>query len=337
LKTYLNSVLLGTSLSQSDAKRAAEMILRDEVPAEQISELLIALRSKKETSDEILGFLTAIRETTAPFPVFSHDLMDVCGTGGDGSQTFNVSTGVALVLASLGIKIAKHGNRSVSSKSGSSDVLQALQISNDLCVNDAITSLEKNNISFLFAPAFYPVLAKIAQIRRNIGTYTLFNALGPLLNPAPITHQLMGVYDSSLLLKCAEALRARGVKRAFVVHGNDGLDELTLSGETQIANLENGEIKLMTVSPEDFGLARASSNEVRGGGPDENAKILLAIFSGEKSAKRDLIVMNAAAGLVLSGKESNFKEAAKKVEAALDSGKTSALVESLKLRTRNAS
>jgi anthranilate phosphoribosyltransferase len=337
VKLYLDSVLAGKDLNFDEAKDAAQMILEKDLPSEQIAALLIALRAKKETSAEILGFLSAIRETTAPFPSATHDLMDVCGTGGDGAQTFNVSTAVALVLASMGIKVAKHGNRGVSSRSGSSDVLQALGIGNDLSVSDSLASLAEFNISFLFAPAFYPVLAKIAQIRRNIGTHTLFNTLGPLLNPAPLTHQLMGVYDQKLMQKCAEALQARGVKEAYVVHGSDGLDEFTLTGPTLIAHLKGNEITHKTLSPEDFGLPTADADEVKGGSPDHNANILLAIFTGEKTAKRNLVVINAAAALVLSGREKNYREAARSIEAVLDSGKTLQLVQKLKARPRKTS
>ena len=337
MKPYLERVLAGNSLTFEESKKVATLILNSESPPEEIAALLVALRSKKETSDELSGFLSAIRETTGAFPKSSGQLMDVCGTGGDGAQTFNVSTGVALVLASMGIKIAKHGNRGVSSRSGSSDVLQALGIQSDLNARDALTSISETNICFLFAPAFYPVLAKIAPIRRSIGTHTLFNALGPLLNPAPITQQLMGVYDQDLLLKCAEALKARGVKRAFVVHGSDGLDELTLNGPTHIAHLDNTEIRSFSISPADFGLPNASASEVKGGSPDDNAQILISVFTGEKSPKRNLIVMNAAAGLVLAGIEKDFKNAAKSVELAIDTGCVFKLVESLKSRARATS
>ena len=348
MKRHFDKVKSGSSLSFVEAKNAAELILGDTLTPAEISEFLVALKTKKETSEEIEGFLAAIRATTKKFPaleestpatrnalashlVLSHPvLIDVCGTGGDGTNTFNVSTGVALVLASLGIKVAKHGNRSVSSLSGSSDVLHALGIEGDTHIEGAIQSLTRKNVSFLHAPAFYSVLAKLAPIRKSIGSYTIFNALGPLLNPAPITHQLMGVYDQTLLMNAALSIKARGVKDAFVVHGSDGLDELTLSGETHALRLHQNEIESMTFTPEDFGLKRAKLSEVRGGNPAENAEILLSIYGGEKSPKRDLLVLNAAAAFALVEGHVNFKTSAAKIETALDSGVTLKFVKGLR-------
>lgn len=328
-----NSVLKGISLSRSEAYGIAKKLIEEDFTPEQISGFLIALRMKDETSSELLGFVDAFRETAPVFPEKKELLMDVCGTGGDHANTFNVSTGVALVLASLNINIAKHGNRGVSSQSGSADVLEALQIKSDHDVNQVIQSLSREHISFLFAPSFYPVFAKIALIRKRLGVYTLFNALGPILNPAPITHQMMGVYDEKLLDKVGEVLRTRGLTRAYVLRGEDGLDEVSLSGPTQVVSLEKGELSRFTVTPEGFGLKRSPLSEVQGGSAAENAKILESIFSGEHSARRDLIVINSAMGLLLSGLESDPKAAAARVVQALDSGLTFTLLKQLRKRS----
>jgi anthranilate phosphoribosyltransferase len=346
MKKLMKKVSDGKSLTAPEAKEAAEFLLGDTLTPEEISGFLIALKNKKETSDEIEGFLAAIRATTKPFPPlsalvpapppepvsftrtglvekFSHKvLVDVCGTGGDGANTFNVSTGVAILLASMGLNIAKHGNRSVSSLSGSSDVLHALGIKSDTTAEDAAKSLEKRHVSFLHAPAFYPVLAKLAPIRKSIGTRTIFNVLGPLLNPAPLTHQLMGVYDRELLQPAADAIRARGIKNAIIVHGSDGLDELTLSGETHGIRIEGNYIMPVTFTPEAFGLKRAPLSDVQGGTPAENAEILRKIYAGERSPKRDLLVMNAAAVLILVEGFVNYKIAVEKIEDALKAGVT---------------
>lgn len=334
MKNSFNSVLKGISLSRQDAYQVAKMLIEADLPSEQIAGFLVALRMKDETSDELLGFVDAVRETAPEFNEKSDVLMDVCGTGGDHANTFNVSTGVALVLASLKIKIAKHGNRGVSSQSGSADVLEALRIKSDHDVSQVTQSLSEHQISFLFAPSFYPVFAKIAQVRKRLGVYTLFNALGPILNPAPLTHQMMGVYDEKLLQKVGEVLRAKGLARAYVLRGEDGLDEVSISGPTQVMSLENGALSKFSVSPEAFGLKCSPLSDVQGGTPAQNAVILEEIFKGVRSPKRDLIVINSAMGLLLSGFEKDPKIATQRVAQALDSGATFALLEKLRTKGR---
>jgi len=216
-------------------------------------------------------------------------------------------------------------------------VLKALRIRCDQTVEETLHSLEHYHLSFLFAQAFYPGLAKLASIRKSIDSPTLFNMLGPLLNPAPITHQLMGIYDQSLSANAIEALKNRGVKAAFVVHGSDGLDELTLSGGTHVTELRNGSVRSFTLSPNDFNLKTAQLSEVKGGTPEENATLIRKIFAGEKSAKRDLVVLNAAAAIVLSDKELSYKNAVNLVCEAIDSGKTLAFLDSLQINAGTAS
>lgn len=334
MQGYLERIRRGESLTKVEAKAVCTLILDENTLNDEIVSCLKLLHQKKESAQEISGFREAILETTETFPDQGMNLIDVCGTGGDGAQTFNVSTGVALLIASLGVKVAKHGNRGVSSKSGSSDVLKCLGIRSDVTAAESNSSLNDFGISFLFAPGFYPVLARLAAIRKSIPHPTLFNVLGPLLNPAPVTHQLMGVYSPSLLETSANVLRERGVKRAFIVHGSDGLDELTLTGPSHVVSLQNGDLKNFTLNPSEFGLSLATAESVKGGGPEVNAQILMQIFAGERSAKRDLLVMNAAAALVVAEVSHNFKDASLMVCHALDTGRTLKLIERLTAKTK---
>jgi anthranilate phosphoribosyltransferase len=337
MKAPLESLLAGQSLTREQAKDLILKLMAGEVSDVQIGAVLTALRMKEETAEELLGFIDGLATFSKPLvlkPNEFESLIDVCGTGGDRSGSFNVSTGVAIVLASAGVAVAKHGNRGVSSQSGSADVLEKLGMKSDLNSAEGTQSLRDFNLSFLFAPAFYPVLAKIAPARKNLGVYTIFNALGPLLNPAPLTQQMIGVYDEKLLKKMATVLQAKKIKEAFIIHGSDGLDELTLSGPSAVAHLKNGKIDLLTLTPEEFGLTRSPLEAVRGGNAEENAKILIRIFEGEKSAKRDLVLMNAAAALVLVGREENFKDALQLAAKTVDSGITFSFLK--KLQTRAA-
>ena len=335
MKARLDLILRGESLKREEAHALMEELISGDVPVEQVGALLVALRMRGETSEELFGFSECLLEKTS-FENKYDLLLDVCGTGGDGAGTFNVSTAVALVVASLGVPVAKHGNRGVSSRSGSSDVLEALNLKSDQTSTEANRSLEELGLSFLFAPAFHPVLAKLAQVRKNLGVYTFFNVLGPLLNPAPLTHQMMGVYHPNLLKKVTEVLKKKGLHHAFVVCGEDGLDELTLSGPSHLFRLKNAQISGEKVTPEDFGLKRAPLEQVKGGTPEENANIIEAIFNGEKSAKRDLVILNAAAALVLVEKERNFQDAAQLAARALDSGETLKLFTRMSTRKRSA-
>lgn len=325
---------ISTSQSRIQAATLINEIIAKVYSDDQVSEILLSLKKKKETADEILGFLDGLQSHAVKINIPAHQfnsiLLDVCGTGGDGSGTFNVSTAVAFVLASAGVSVAKHGNRGVSSQSGSSDVLASLGTKSSNQESEVILSLEKYQLAFLFAPAFHPVLAQLSAVRKKLAVHTIFNALGPLLNPAPITHQLMGVYDSALLSIVGSVLKEKGLKEAMIVHGSDGLDEITLSGETQMVHLKNGKLFHFNVQPEDFGLKRAPLSEVLGAGPQKNAEILIEIFKGKKSAKRDLMIMNSAAALVLVGKAKSFIEGAKLAEQVVDSGKTLDLLNKMK-------
>lgn len=331
MEQLIASTRAGQHLSREQAEVVISWIIADMFEPASIAEFLLALREKQETADELLGFVDGLSKKAHRLEFqYPHILLDVCGTGGDQSGTFNVSTGVALLLASMGVAIAKHGNRGVSSQSGSSDVLEVLGLGSDATPAQAIRALEQFGLTFLFAPAFHPVLAKLAPIRKTLGVYTIFNALGPLLNPAPLTHQMMGVYHASLLPKASYVLREKKLQAAFVVHGSDGLDEITLSGSTDIAHLSKGDISIFTVSPADFGLNPAPLAEVKGGTPQENATILETIFKGERSPKRDLLLINAAAALVLVGSAVTFKEGVALAERAIDSGAPEQLLITIK-------
>jgi anthranilate phosphoribosyltransferase len=338
MKTALESLLAGRSLScEQSAELLQKMLDHAAAPqarTEPIAAVLIALRMKTESADELLGFVQGMSRLAVPVALEEPELLDVCGTGGDRSGTFNVSTGVALILASCGIRIAKHGNRGVSSQSGSADVLEALGLRSDRSAAEAAESLGRHGLTFLFAPAFHPALAALAPIRKSLGTSTIFNALGPLLNPAPITRQLIGVYHRDLMPKMIHVARARGLKEACVVHGSDGLDEVTLSGETEVAFLSGGEVRQEVLTPELFGLKRARIQDLRAGSPAESAAILTSVFQGERSPRRDVLVINAALGLVVAGVEQDYKSAARRVEQVLDSGATLTLLQQIQGRAQ---
>jgi anthranilate phosphoribosyltransferase len=326
----MNLLLAGKSLTREHAEQAMSLVLDGAVTPEQIGAFLIALRLKSESIDEISGFVDCLGKRAIPVVTSRSDVMDVCGTGGDCSGTFNVSTAVAFVVAAAGQPIAKHGNRSVSSRSGSFDVLEALGLKFELDPALAARSIEEHGIGLLFAPAFHPSLKILAPIRRNLGVPTIFNALGPLLNPARVKRQLVGVYSPLLLNKAAEVLRAQGSEEAMVVRGEEGLDEISLCGSTQVAHLKDGKIRNYVIQPEDFGLKRAEAAQLKGGDAQENARIMVGILKGAQKGdyapKRDFVLLNAGAALVVGGKASDFKDGVRKAAQAIDSGRAVELI-----------
>jgi anthranilate phosphoribosyltransferase len=322
----LNTLLEGKSLSREQAAQTMSCLLDGSRAPEQIGAFLFALRLKQETVDEISGFVDCLHKKAISVPLKRNDVMDVCGTGGDGCETFNVSTAVTFVLAAAGQPVAKHGNRSVSSRSGSFDVLEAFGLSFDSDPLKVAHSLEQHGVGLLFAPAFHPSLKAISAIRKNLGVYTVFNALGPLLNPARVKRQLIGVYSPALLKKMALVLQSQGTDEAMVVHGRDGLDEISLSGPTDVAHLKNGDIYQYTIRPEDFGLSPAPLSAIKGGNAQENARTILDILKGEKGPKRDMILLNTAAALCVGGKAGDFKEGVDRASDAIDSGKALDLI-----------
>lgn len=296
----------------------------------QIGALLVGLQMKGETVDEIVGFAEAIRAAATPLIVRDSALdvsgterdalLDTCGTGGDASGTFNISTATALVVAGAGVKVAKHGNRSVTSKCGSADVVEALGVNINLPAERMAECLEKVGIAFLFAPAMHTAMKYVQPARRELKMRTVFNLLGPLTNPANASCQVVGVYTGQLVEKLAQALLQLGLKRALVVHGWDGLDEITISGPTKVAEVRDGKVTSYEISPEQFGLQRAPLSALEGGDAQVNAAIIRAILDGERSPKRDVVLLNAAAALVAAGQAETMGAAIPVAAYAIDSG-----------------
>ncbi len=320
----------GDDLSRREAEAAMEEILSGRADDASIVSFLTALRFKGETLDELVGFATAMRRHATPiFPghsrIAEEALVDTCGTGGDASGTFNVSTAAAFVVAGAGVRVAKHGNRSISSRCGSADVLEQLGVRIDLPPERVAGAIEEIGIGFLFAPAVHAATRHAMTARRELKMRTVFNLLGPLTNPAGASAQVVGVYDESYTELLARALGELGVRRAFVVHGADGLDEISISGETSVAELRDGLVRSFTVTPEDFGLHRALLEEIRGGDAKENAEIIHKIFGRsmlyrERGPHREIVLANASAALVAAGHAADFVEGVHLAKKSIDSG-----------------
>src|SRR5438067_3191736 len=337
------------SLNRAEARDVMAEVLSGKCTDAQIAALLIALRMKGETVEEIVGFAEAIRAAAAPWPIASAEalavtgtgrealaeecendsLIDTSGTGGDASGTFNISTATALVTAGAGVRVAKHGNRSISSKCGSADVVEALGINIQLSPERVAQCLREVGICFLYAPNLHPAMKQLQAVRRELKMRTMFNLLGPLTNPARASGQVVGVYSLDLVEKLAEALSMLGLRRALVVHGLDGLDEITITGKTRIAEAREGSVRIYEVEPEEFGLARATLQEISGGDAQENAAIIRAILQGEKSPRRDVVLLNAAAALVAAGKADHLAEAVPLAAKSIDFGAAAKKLEGL--------
>jgi anthranilate phosphoribosyltransferase len=319
------------SLSREEARAVMSHILTGQCTDAQIAALLVALHMKGETVEEIVGFAEAIREAAAPLDLRPNHIVDVsgtgrdalvdtCGTGGDASGTFNISTATALVVAGAGVRVAKHGNRSVTSKCGSADVMEALGVNINLPLARIAACLEEVGIAFLFAPAVHSAMKYVQSARRELRMRTVFNLLGPLTNPARASAQVVGVYSASLVETLAEALSMLGVRRALVVHGMDGLDEITISGPTRIAEVRDGAVRSYEVTPEEVGINRSSLEDISGGDAAGNAGIIRDILEGKKSARRDVVMLNATAALVAAGRVDHLSDALPLVSEAIDSG-----------------
>jgi len=306
----------------------------------QIAALLVALHMKGETVEEIVGFAEAIRAAATALPSIEDStvdvsgterdaLVDTCGTGGDTSGTFNISTATALVAAGAGVRIAKHGNRSISSKCGSADVMEALGVRIDLPLDRVARCLKEVGIAFLYAPAMHSAMQYVQPARRELRLRTVFNLLGPLTNPAHASAQVVGVYSADLVDKLAEALSMLGLRRAMVVHGSDGLDEITITGPTRIAEVRDAAVHTFEVTPEEFGMSRADLADISGGNAAANAAIIRDIFRRKKSACRDVVVLNAAATLVVAGRAHHLSDAAPLARQAIDSGAAAAKLDAL--------
>ena len=314
----------GRTLSRAEAEALMEELLCGRMDTAEIVRLLRALNQRPILVAELAGLATVMRRHATR--IFDHNqpspdcLVDTCGTGGDGFGSFNISTAAAIVAAACGARVAKHGNRAVSSRSGSADVLEALGVRIDLPSARVAMAIREIGMGFLFAPAVHAATRHAMPARKQIVTRTVFNLLGPLTNPARAQGQVVGVFSAEVLDLMAGTLAELGVTRAFVVHGAGGLDEISLSGETLVAEVREGESKRYTVAPEDFGVPRASLAAIRGGSPAENAAILQSIFAGELGPPRDIVVINTAAALVAAGVAGDFKEGAESAAKALSSG-----------------
>ena len=317
-------------LDRSTATAVMNQIMSGEATDAQIGAFLIALRCKGESVDEVAGFAEVMREKATKISGGSGPLVDTCGTGGDGSGTFNISTTVAFVAAGAGLCVAKHGNRAMSSKCGSADVLQALGVNVEISPEKVGECLDAAGIGFLFAPMLHGAMKHAIGPRKEIGTRTVFNVLGPLTNPAGARRQLLGVFERPLTDKLAGVLRALGSERAFVVHGHDGLDEITITGPTTVTELANGELSTYEIEPKDVGFEPAPADDLRGGEADENAKILTAVLQGDAGPRKDVVVMNAAAAIAAGGLVDSITAGIALAEESISSGKALQSLEQLR-------
>lgn len=334
LKQTIAKLVQGINLSESEAIEAMNCIMEGNATDAQIGRFLTALRIKGETIDEITGAAKVMRDKAEKLELDLAYYIDTCGTGGDLLNTFNISTAVAFVTAAAGIPVAKHGNRSVSSKSGSADVLEALGIKVDVDKQKIKHSIEKLGIGFMFAPSFHKSMKYAAGARKELGIRTIFNILGPITNPAGAKGQILGIYDQKLTEPIANVLRNLQVERALVLCGQDGMDEISLCGSTKISDLHDGEIINYIIEPEEFKLKKASRQEIMGGDAKTNAEIIIKIFSGEeKGAKKDIVLLNSAAAFYVGKKVQNMQEGIELAEDIIDSGKAMKKLEALKKLT----
>jgi anthranilate phosphoribosyltransferase len=320
IQSTLSRVLDGHDLTRDEARDAMGSIMRGETTQAQIAGFLVALRAKGETADEIAGCADAMRAHVLPVHPQRQDLVDTAGTGGDGARTLNISTAAALVAAAAGAGVAKHGNRAVSSASGSADVLEALGFELELPAPRIARSIDELGFGFLFAPAHHPAMKHAAPVRRELATRTVFNVLGPLTNPAGARAQIVGVYAPDLVRTIADVLAQLGAERAFVVHGAGGIDELSPCGPNQVAEVINGAVHERIVDPQELGIERCHPDRLRGGSPVENAQAIRDVFGGATGAHREAILLNAAGAVAASGHAENLREGLELARHAVDSG-----------------
>jgi len=319
IREAIETVVSGGSLSMEESTAAMREIMDGEATAAQLGAFLAALRMKGETPEEVAGMATVMREKALPLDV-DGPLVDTCGTGGDGKGTFNVSTAAAFVAAAAGLRVAKHGNRAASGTCGSADVLEALGVRIDLDPAGVKRCIEEVGIGFMFAPTFHPAMRHAAPVRREIGIRTVFNILGPLTNPAHAQRQLIGIADPALGEKMARVLNLMGSQRALVVHGDDGLDEVSLGATTRAWEFKDGSVRPYSFSPEDLGLPRVTIDQIAGGTKEENAAALRCVFRGNPGPIRDVVVANSAAVLMVGGKAANLRAGVELARNAIDGG-----------------
>jgi anthranilate phosphoribosyltransferase len=321
IKEAIAKIIDRVSLSEAESEAVMEEVMSGRATPAQIGALLTALRMKGETEDEITGAARIMRKMAVRLQVHDvHGVVDTCGTGGDRLGTFNISTTAAFVVAGAGLTVAKHGNRSVSSRSGSADVLKALGVRIDLSPKDVERSINSQGIGFLFAPLYHGAMKHAAGPRQEIGVRTLFNILGPLTNPAGASCQVLGVFREDLTEVMARVLLRLGARHCLVVHGSDGLDEITITGETVVSEGKDGRVRTYWIRPGDFEIPTGTLDDLRGGDPEENAAITRRILEGEKGARRNIVLLNAAAGIMAGGRASDLREGFLAAERSIDSG-----------------
>ena len=320
MKPFLAKVADGNSLSQQEAASAFDILMSGKATPTQIGAFLMALRLRGETTDEITGAVSQMRDKMTRVQAPS-DALDIVGTGGTGTKTFNISTCAALVLAGAGVSVAKHGNKALSSQSGAGDVLSSLGVNLAQDPDGVARCINEANIGFMFAPNHHSAMRFVGPSRVEMGLRTIFNLLGPLSNPAGVKNQLIGVFDAHWMLPFAKTLRNLGSDTVWVVHGEGGLDEISTLGDSAIVQLKDGMISEFTVNPEEFGIKRASIEDIRGGSGDDNANALTALLEGETGAYRDIVLMNAGAGLYVAGKVNHFQDGIELAKQTIDTGK----------------
>ena len=329
IQAALAELLDGHDLSRPRAREVMGEIMRGEATPAQIGGFLVALRAKGETADEITGCAEAMREHVVPVRAARDDLVDTAGTGGDGARTLNISTAAAIVAAAAGAAVAKHGNRAVSSASGSADVLEALGFSLEQPPERIARSIDELGFGFMFAPAHHPAMRHAAPVRHELATRTVFNVLGPLTNPAGARSQVLGVYAPELVRTVAEVLAQLGTRRAFVVHGAQGIDELSPAGPNLVCEVVDGDVRERELDPLDLGVPRCDPAELRGGSAEENAQTILSILGGANGAAKDAILLNAAGALAAGGQAEDLREGLDRARTAIDSGAAATRLEEL--------
>jgi len=330
MKEAIEALISGKDLTEEEAAHAMEMIMSGEATPAQISAFLVALRMKGETVDELTGLARVMRDKALRVECSAESAVDTCGTGGDGLNTFNVSTAAAFVVAGAGVPVAKHGNRSVSSRCGSADVLEALGVQIEASPDQVARCIDEVGFGFMFAPAFHPAMRHAAPVRRELGVRTVFNLLGPLTNPAYAKRQVIGVPRPDLTQPIAEVLLRLGSVHAFVVHGQPGLDELSTVGPSTISEVREGTVRTYSIDAADLGIPRAKLADIAGGDAHHNAELLVEVLSGNPGPLRDIVLLNAAAGLVVSGTAEDLTEGLHLAALSIDQGAASARLESLR-------
>jgi anthranilate phosphoribosyltransferase len=329
IKSLISIVADGTTLKEHQAEQAFDLIMSGDATPSQIAGFLMALRVRGETVEEITGAARSMRAKATKI-LSPKDAMDNVGTGGDASGSYNISTASSFVVSAAGVPIAKHGNRALSSKTGAADVLTQLGVNLDCKMELVQSSMDEAGICFLMAPRHHTAMRHVAEPRIQLATRTIFNLLGPIANPADVTRQLVGVFSQEWVEPIAKVLKSLGSERAWVVHGSDGLDEITTTGKTKVASLEDGAVTTFEIHPAEAGIKLAKPEQLVGGEPDANANALLSIFNGERNAYRDIVILNSAACLIIAGKAENLTEGASIASDMIDSGKAMEKLEALK-------